>query len=827
MTESLFGIPTNLTINDTPLGPEALQFSQWLANVFQPVGYNGTPDLATNPMETYQYLNNRRNVQADAANQPPLVRIADKNLNIMTTIGDINGGSYLSCEVEELIADSGKAKCVLLFSHWLTNWIINENSIYEDLHLLVDPIATQPGWRTRWGGKITEINIINNADGTGTVELHAVSMREHTKRLLFAANPIFPPEVQLPRMWVLPGPTRSVLMITMFINLARIFLPGLSFITNVFNPAAWLNPLSPDALLNINPMSWPLQVAFVNPIIDQSRWTVLGATWTDWHSAMNDILADSGVVCRAYTWLTTDVDSPHTELVDLITGLAGAGVDLLDLFGLGTIGELVSTVGTDIAALARPTRNCVVFSLEDDSGQTGPTGTALDGLLNVIGVTADDLITATLLNVDTGQTLNGEPIIDVAAPSPPIIQTLLGVAPAPPKVIWREGQFNGMLKSEVNMHKGPVLTVMTGGRSPTIVNESITFAIKYGLSQLSDMITLAVGASATFTPDNFTWQQPLTNGLDSLYQGQLDNCCARDTLVHGPDGDERIDVLAARGTPFRVWSVTPDGERVSAVATVAFKKGAAELFEYKLEDGRSIKTTREHRFLSDCGFIRGADVGVSTRLATVDHEELPSQMREVLPHMINDALYKAVPSSAAVKYLRVVSIRSIGIDDFFDMHVPGWENYSANGFWNHNTLLAWERFTDPVRAVWAGDLQYQEYFERGSSTAYTLAGWLTLSEANFKTRPFYGFTTEVRNGAPWIIGDDVLLGDRAGFELGGVIYVDQITAVKHTFDRKSTTVSMSIGDDRDKHDPVARAVRAMQSVYRGVSALFGEGTIFG
>jgi hypothetical protein len=666
MTEFLYGIPTNPTINDTPLAPEALQFSQWLADVFQPVGFNGTPNLSTDPMECYQYLNHRRNVIADAANQPPLVRIADKNLDIMTTIGDINGGSYLTCEVEELIADSGKAKCVLLFSHWLTNWIINENSIYEDLHLLVDPIATKPNWRTRWGGKITEINIINNADGTGTVELHAVSMREHTKRLLFAANPIFPPEVQLPRMWVLPGPTRSVLMITMFINLARLFLPGLSFITNVFNPAAWLNPLNPDALLNINPMSWPLQVAFVNPIIDQSRWTVLGATWTDWHSAMNDMLADSGVVCRAYTWLTTDEDSPHTELVDLITGLAGAGVDLLDLFGLGSIGELVANIGDDIASLARPTRNCVVFSLEDDSGQTGPTGTALDGLLNLIGVTGDDLITATLLNVDTGQTLNGEPIIDVAAPSPPIIQSLLGVAPAPPKVIWREGQFNGMLKSEVNMHKGPVLTVMTGGRSPTIVNESITFAIRYGLSQLSDVISLAVGASATFTPDNFAWQQPLTPGLDNLYQGQLDN-----------------------------------------------------------------------------------------------------------------------------------------------------------------TLLAWERFTDPVRAVWAGDLQFQEYFERGSSTAYTLAGWLTLSEANFKTRPFYGFQTEVRNGAPWVIGDDVLLGQRAGFEMGGVIYVDQITAVKHTFDRKSTTVSMSIGDDKDKHDPVARAVRAMQAVYMGVSALFGENTLFG
>jgi hypothetical protein len=661
MTQSLFGIPENSTIANTPLGPLALDFSQWLESVFQPVGYTGAPDLSTDPMECYQYLNNKRNLKVASANQAPLVRIADKNLNIVATIGDIGGGSEISCEVEELMADSGKGKCVIQFSNWLTNWIINENSIYEDLHLLVDPIPTAPDWRTRWGGKITEINICNNEDGTATLELQAIAMREHCKKLLFAANPVFAPEIQLPQMWVLPGPTRSILMLSMFINLARIFVPGLNTITNAFNPAAWLTSGE-----NLDPLSWPIQVAFVNPILDQSRWTVLGATWTDWHSTMNDMLSDAGVVCRAYTYLTTDPDSPQTELADLITGAAEIGADVLDLLGLNSAADLVNLIGNDVASLAAPTRNCVVFSLEDQSGQTGPTGTALDGLLNLISVTGDDLITATLFNVDTGETLDGEPVIDVAAPDVPLIQTLLGEAPSVPKVIWREGTFNGMVKSEVNIHKAPVLTVMTGGRSPAIVNQTQDFLIKYALSQLADVIILSAGETWG-GPATFSWQTPLTMGLDNLYQGQLDN-----------------------------------------------------------------------------------------------------------------------------------------------------------------TLFAWERYTDPVRAVWAGDLQFQEYFDRGSSTAYTLAGWLTLAEANYKTRPFYGFTTDIRNGAPWIVGQDVLLGERAGFEMGGVIYVDQITAVRHKYDRKTAQiVSMSIGDDRDKHDPVARAVRAMQAVYQGFSAFLGEGTIFG
>ena len=494
--------------------------------------------------------------------------------------------------------------------------------------------------------------------------MQAIAMREHCKRLLFAANPIFSPEIQLPQMWILPGPIRSVLFLSMFVNLARIFVPGLSAITNAFNPGAWLNPLSPDAALNINPLSWPLQVAFVNPITDQSQWTALGATWTDWHSTMGDILANAGVVCRAYTFLTTDTDSPYTDLVDLITGASEVGADLLDLLGLDSAAELFNIAGNDIASLARPTRNCVVFSLEDDSGVTGPTGTALDGLLDLIAVTGDDLITSTLVELPTGETLNGEPIIDASEPTAPVIQSLLGVAPAPPQVIWREGEFNGMLSSEVDMHKAAVLTVMTGGRSPSIVNQAQTFAIKYGLSQLQLVFTAdetGLFGGAGQGP------APVGAGLDSLYQGQLDN-----------------------------------------------------------------------------------------------------------------------------------------------------------------VLLAWERYTDPVRAIWSGDLQFQEYFERGSSTAYTLAGFLTLAEANYKTRPFYGFVTQVRNGYPWAIDVDISLGQRAGFEQDGIIYVDQITAVKRVYDRKTPRiVSLSIGDDRDKHDPVSQLIRTMSSIYMTIGAFMGEGTIFG
>ena len=644
MTETLFGIPTGpFTIGEVAgMGPMAIQFQQWLQGVFAPNGVDGAPDPATDPMSSYAYLSNRARVINGAAQQRPLVRLADKNLNIVAQLTE-----EMSCDFEELMSDSGHAKYVVRYENWLVDFILNQTRIDEDLHLILDPIPTAPDWRTRWGGKVSEINVKRNNDGTSTVEIQAISHREHAKHLLVGAAPYFPPEFQLPRIWILPGPTRTILFLTFMVNLARLFVPGVSTILNIFNPAGWFDPLNISSVEQISPLAWPIQCAFVNPVLDQSRWSVIAATWQNFHDCTKDMLLDAGVCMRAYTWLTTDTDSPHTELADLLT-------------------LLPTQLEQPVAQSIRPLRNCVCFSLEDWSGQHGPTGTAIDGLLNVIGVTLDDLFTSVLINSDTGQALNGEPIMDVNGITP-VFETLLGVAPAPPQVIWRDGQFTGIIETNNAFHKAPVKTMMTGGHSPTIVNQAIEFGIKYGLSQLSDMINWGIGTwvnTAFQAPDPIG--PPSTPGLDSLYQGQLSD-----------------------------------------------------------------------------------------------------------------------------------------------------------------TVLAWQRQTDLTRAIWTGDVAYQEIYDKGTGTAYTLAGILTLRESAYKTRAYQGFQTKIRNGYPWNIDVDVRLGQRAGFEFDGVIYVDQITAIKREYDRKKEVlVSLSVGDDKNKQDPVGRLTRVMQSLYTTVASFFAEGTIF-
>ncbi len=359
---------------------------------------------------------------------------------------------------------------------------------------------------------------------------------------------------------------------------------------------------------------------------------------------------------RAYTYLTTDEDSPNIELASL---LAVVPEIISELTGID-----LNNLEAALAQASSPLRNCVVFSFENISGVTGPTGTVADGLLETVALTLDNLITPIAINLNTGNTydpggvLNGESVQNASGISNTyLIEQLLDVAPLPPRVIWWDGTYNGMISTDLTYHKGAVKTIMTGSKSPTIVNEAQTFAIRYALSQLQVVIT---------TPLIGTGPAPVGAGLSDLYQGQLDN-----------------------------------------------------------------------------------------------------------------------------------------------------------------TLLAWQRFTDPIRALYTGDLAWQEHFERGTGTAYTLSSILTLRSGDWKTRPFAAFQAQVINGHPWIADYDYTLGDRVGFEEDGVIYVDNVYGVKHEWDwQKPLVVNCKIGEDKEKADPFAAAFKTMSKVYELVGQLAGEGTLF-
>lgn len=311
----------------------------------------------------YRLLDARRQLIIDAARQRPLLRLMDKRMQYLGTVSVERKAEY-----ERLIDDSGVGSVSLRWSDWLANLCAHDTRVQEDLHLIIDPNPNQRSWRTRLGYRVTAVRAVKNADGTRSVELDLISLREHAKHIQLAATPFSAPEFQPLKSWTWFQNLRSNLAFTTNINLARSYMPLLALPTSIMDPVHWLTSRAG----NMSPLHWPVQVQFVNPLLDQSRRLPLAAKYQDLHTISEPLMDDAGVCLVDYIWLPEDTDSPHPELAAL--------------------------VGDE---LARPSRACVVLAFEDHSGVTGPTGTAFDGALNLIGATLDDTITETILPLET------------------------------------------------------------------------------------------------------------------------------------------------------------------------------------------------------------------------------------------------------------------------------------------------------------------------------------------------------------------------------------------------------------------------------------------
>jgi hypothetical protein len=417
-----------------------------------------TPELRMHLLERrWGYMHRRT--------KKPLVRIWDKEMRLISRVENIDKWDW-----EELATDDGEAHVQFSgkVNDWLREIVCFQISEDEDIHVTIDPDPDKPhDWRSRWGGKVLTIEDDDTAGKASTTILNCISNRRHLKGIYLAANPIFPMEVQLPKMFLWGGGTASTCAVSTFINCFRIFsLNGFYPIPrNVFAPETWLQ--------NLSPLNWPVQVMPVNPLLDQSRWCTIGARWKDADTVLSPAMKDAKVICRAYTWLPGD-PPPYTMF------------------------------GPQLAEILKPTRACVILSFENVSGVTGPTGTMLDGGLNLFAATLDDLVTETIIPIDLDPTSQEGPTNETE----PFFRKLLLVAPQPTPFVYRDVGYGNVASSKRVIHKSQATDIIVGGKSPQWVNMAITFAIRYAISQL---------ATAVFS------QVPGTEGLDNLYQGQLDD----------------------------------------------------------------------------------------------------------------------------------------------------------------------------------------------------------------------------------------------------------------------------------------------------------------
>ncbi|MYH62986.1 MAG: replicative DNA helicase [Caldilineaceae bacterium SB0675_bin_29] len=228
-------------------------------------------------------------------------------------------------------------------------------------------------------------------------------------------------------------------------------------------------------------------------------------------------------------------------------------------------------------------------------------------------------------------------------------------------------------------------------------------------------------------------------------------CLCGDTLVYLPEMGMSCpirDLVQRRDFQIAALGRTRRG-LVSASVSNAFRSGTKPVHCITTERGRSIRATANHKFLSEQGWKRldalrigeciattdeaalrtvagnlepaaGAsndhNIGSAAQTASVGVADVPGGLLDRQSYPERDAAGLPFPTGAAhgktaatdVCWDRVISIEAKGVEDVYDLTVPVYRNFAANGFIVNNSI---EQDADVVIFVYREDY-YDEETER-------------------------------------------------------------------------------------------------------------------
>ncbi len=420
--------------------------------------------------------------RAEARRTKPLIRIWDGNWNYVGTVT----GVVIEARTQWKLNDTGGATIALPIDHWISAWILRFDSRdVKNIHITSDKDGT------RWGGRVTSVNIIKNTDGTRLLELQALHDYEELKHILVWPNPLTPAPVQFPRTFIMMGPTAWALKCALAINLWR--LEGSAWVlpNDPLDPTSWLDTWDTSR--------WAIQIAPGSLGADPSPWTIVSSRMKYWHEMAKDKLEDAQLMVTCRRWLTGD-PLPWPR--------------------------------------ARIRHGCLIVDIVNKSGYWGQDGTALRG--NVISGFVRTVQQLTKGNIDTQSTV-------VANPNVPEYQKpdWLGTVPRAPYVLYRDGRLSGLESAQFSYKPATAVQVVAGGHSTYGVNEAISAAV----SMLGNYLGMFI-AAPSLGPIADTLLKPFYE--DTLLAWMAEKSADRSRSLgwskyweHFSDGSDRAYTLSA------------------------------------------------------------------------------------------------------------------------------------------------------------------------------------------------------------------------------------------------------------------------------------------
>ncbi|AGI61707.1 minor tail protein [Mycobacterium phage BTCU-1] len=310
----------------------------------------------------------------------------------------------------------------------------------------------------RWSGFMDHYRVVREENGDCYLDVVFKHDYEHAKHILVWCNPFLRPELQFPKLWIIFGPAKWCLLLTLFVNILRLETSLWTLPDNPLDPSEWM-PLS------FNISNWRNIVKPFPLIGDNSNLTIVFSRFQSFHDVAKKTLEDAQltIVCRRYL----KGEDPHP-----FENLRGE-------LNIGPLEDLLSLI---------PIRHgCLVWDIIDNSGwgsETAFGGSWLTGFIRAVVNIASDGMTEGI-DVFTG---------DPTYPGEYYTPWFLGTSPQAPWIVFEEGPYTGIKSSEFKYYEATDTSFVAGGESMPGVNEAISAAVNMGGDFLTSLINSALAS---------------------------------------------------------------------------------------------------------------------------------------------------------------------------------------------------------------------------------------------------------------------------------------------------------------------------------------------
>jgi len=178
-------------------------------------------------------------------------------------------------------------------------------------------------------------------------------------------------------------------------------------------------------------------------------------------------------------------------------------------------------------------------------------------------------------------------------------------------------------------------------------------------------------------------------------------CLTGDTLVTTAGTGAKVPIRELVGRAnVCVWALDEQTWRLQPAAVErAFCTGRKPVFRLTTRRGRTIRATRNHRFLTGAGWRR------LDQLQPQDHLALPRHLPDSSRRTMADADELRCLATSDVYWEEVTRVEPDGLEDVFDLTVPGLHNFVADDIVVHNSI---EQDADVVGFIFREEVYNRE-----------------------------------------------------------------------------------------------------------------------